>query len=240
MTRVSCSFAPAGVLAALLTAASALPAAAVTTTTHIGVADEAGAGPDGAFGWALGASAGGDAFVDGAHLGPGGFPEVVNTGQGEADVRVEQVNASTVDYTFFFGPGAVSSKVTAFVEFIGTSATSLYLMDYDGHEQSWERSLLVFELHGAQGVQSLTDDLESCYKAAPGVFGGDHCDVIDAPSEPELLFSDLAAGTYRLGIYDGSLPQRGSATLRVTSMPTPMAGLMLLSAFGVWRGVSRR
>ncbi|MEM6744772.1 MAG: hypothetical protein AAF676_13710, partial [Pseudomonadota bacterium] len=68
MARVMCSFAPAGVLAALLPAVAALPAAAVTTTTVIGVANESGPGPDGAFGWALGAPAGGDAFVDGDHL----------------------------------------------------------------------------------------------------------------------------------------------------------------------------
>ena len=90
----------------------------------------------------------------------------------------------------------------------------------------WERSRLVFELHGLGGVESLTDDLESCNVAAPGACGEDHCDGIEAPSVPELLFSDLAAGTYRLGIYDGSLPQRGSATLRVTSAPTPMAEIL--------------
>jgi hypothetical protein len=236
-----CSFAPAGVLAALLTAAAALPAAAVTTTTVIGVANESGPGPDGAFGWALGAPAGGDAFVDGAHLGPGGFPAVISTGQGEADLRVEQVNSATVDYTFFFGPGAGSGRVTTFVEFIGSSATSLWLMDYDGHDHPSERSLMVFERHGESGVESLTDDFETCFLAAPGAFGADWCDVISVPPEGGIeLFSDLAGGVYRLGIFDGSLPQRGSATFRVTSAPTPMGAMLLLGAFGLSRMASRR
>ncbi|MEM6440512.1 MAG: hypothetical protein AAF763_12560 [Pseudomonadota bacterium] len=249
MARVMCSSAPAGVLAALLTAAAALPATAVTITTVIGVADESGLGPDDAFGWAAGAPAGGDAFVDGAHLAPGGFPELINTGQGEADVRVEQISSQTVDYTFFFGPGPdtdphpilSNGRVTTFVEFVASSTTSLWLMDYDAHDDAGERSLMVFERHGEGGVESLTNDFETCYKAAPRAFGADWCDVISAVPEGGVeLFSDLAGGVYRLGIFDGSLPQRGSATFRVTSAPAPMAGLMLLSAFGVWRVASRQ
>lgn len=235
MTRVSNPAALAAVAAALLAAA---PAAAVTTTTIIGVADESGLGPDGAFGWASGAPAGGDAFVDGAHLGPGGFPSVVSTGQGEADVRVDQIDAATVDYTFFFGPGSGSGRVSSFVQFVGSSATSLWLMDYQGFEQPTERSLLVFERRGEAGVESLTDDFETCYMAAPGAFGADWCDVIDADPAPVELFSDLAGGVYRLGIFDGSLPERGMATFRVASAPVPTGAMLLFGAFGLWQAAS--
>ena len=78
--------------------------------------------------------------------------------------------------------------------------------------------------------------------AAGGVFVGG-CNIVNDSTTPgAILFSDLAAGDYTLGVYDSGQPAQGTLAFNTISaaVPLPAGGLLLLGGMGALTAVRRR
>ena len=222
MIRIASTTALAGALTALL---AATPAHAVTTT-------------------AIAAGNGANGDIGGVDVNPVGEDAV----QGSAIVTVTGNPASTTDYAIAFS----NNPVTAWIEFTTSVAFDLLLVDFDDDATGGnDVTGYLLDRIGTPNTR-LTTDTTFCNDAVG--FTGAGCNLIadqdasggnvglatkDAAS-PVVLLSNLAAGSYRLGLFDSATPNPGSATFRVQEIPAPMAGLMLVSALGLWRAGSRK
>lgn len=79
---------------------------------------------------------------------------------------------------------------------------------------------------------------------ADGTPMGAQCNLLfSAEQTPMTLFSDLAAGTYTFGVFGGTVPNAGSLTFgitKVSEVPLPAGGVLLLSALGGFAAMRRR
>ncbi|MEM6440509.1 MAG: hypothetical protein AAF763_12545 [Pseudomonadota bacterium] len=206
-------------------ALAAAPAQAVTTT-------------------AIAAGGGANGDIGGANVNPVGEDAV----QGAATVTVTGNPASTTDYRIAFS----DNPVTAWIEFTTSSTFDLLLVDFeDDASGGSDVTGYLLDRIGTPNTR-LTTETAFCSDAVG--FAGAGCNLIadgdaaggnvglatkDAAS-PVVLLSNLMAGSYRLGLFDSATPNPGSATFRVSEVPAPMAGLMLVSALGLWRVGSRK
>lgn len=60
-----------------------------------------------------------------------------------------------------------------------------------------------------------------------------------APAPGVALFETLAAGSYRIGVFDSAEPERAEAVFAVTFVPAPPAILAVIGAFGLAFAVRR-
>ena len=74
---------------------------------------------------------------------------------------------------------------------------------------------------------------------------GNKCDSVNglngsAGNPPPLSFAGLDAGTYRVGFFENGSPTNVQADFRVSAVPVPAAGFLLVGALGGLAALRRR
>lgn len=171
---------------------------------------------------------------------------VSGVAHGDVVLGVNPVSSLVTEYTFDFSDNPSSQ----YVEFTTAQSFSVALVSFDDFRTGGS-DVTGYILERVGGTR-LTTDTGFCGGAL--AFSGPECNLIadadatggstglatkDAAS-PVTLFSDLAAGTWRLGIFDSNTPDPGQAVFRVSEVPVPAGALMLVSALGLWRAASGR
>ncbi|MEM6744775.1 MAG: hypothetical protein AAF676_13725 [Pseudomonadota bacterium] len=169
----------------------------------------------------------------------------ITPGAGDT-ITVTDLSPTVTDYTFDF----TINPSSLYVDFMTSGSFDLLLIRYEDNVDGGN-DVTGYLLD--DGATRWTTDTAFCGDAAGFVGAG--CNLIadynanganaaatkdTNPETPVLLLEDLAAGSYRLGIFDSATPTQGQAVLRVSEVPAPMAGLMLVSALGLWRVGSRK
>lgn len=139
-----------------------------------------------------------------------------------------------------------SAPVTSFVEFTIDMAFDLNLTGYEGG-QSDVTGYTVDFISGIEPDIRLTNQGDFCRDAAAPV--ASNCNLVGLPggtsslgfeSPPALLFEGLAAGSYRIGMFDSGSPQVGSLSFQVAAVPLPAGIVLLLSGLGLLGVMSHR
>lgn len=155
---------------------------------------------------------------------------------GGALTPVYSAPGETVDVSFSW----VGAPGSAFVEVTATRAFDLFLTGYGSapiHEDY--TGFILREIGGA----SLTTDHDFCSGSAlPEMqvrcnlatnFGGVAFHQSHTPNASVPVLSNIAAGSYYLGFYEGATPPDGSVSFSlVTAVPVPAGGMLLLGALG--------
>ncbi|MEO0679942.1 MAG: hypothetical protein AAF192_05955 [Pseudomonadota bacterium] len=155
-----------------------------------------------------------------------------------------------------------STPVEAWYNFTSATAFDLFFTAYEASSLgSNDRSAVyVQELTGPAGdsgdqsAATVVSTLTTANAGAtittnsPLVFSGVQATIITGaggqaaaikPDAATPLFADLAAGSYRIGIFDNLTPQSAQASFRISAIPLPPAALGLLAAFGLAAAVRR-
>jgi hypothetical protein len=133
-----------------------------------------------------------------------------------------------------------STPGSAYVEVTATQAFNLFLTGYGSapiHEDY--TGFILREIGGA----SLTTDHNFCSGSALAElqvscnlatnFGGTAFHQSHTPDAVVPVLSNIAAGSYYLGFYEGATPADGSVSFSlVTAVPVPAGGMLLLGALG--------
>lgn len=135
-------------------------------------------------------------------------------------------------------------------EFSATGSVDLFLDSFTSNGGSSSVTGFTLDLLSSGTATRLTTSTTNCFSAAGPVSGT--CDLIapfsgaataTKPSTTTAIFAGLAAGTYRVGIYDSATPDEGNIAFRmvdVTSVPLPSGGLLLMSGLGGVAALRRR
>lgn len=163
----------------------------------------------------------------------------INDSDAEATATVDGLVLS-IDFDW------VSAPVTSFVEFTIDTQFDLNLTNYVGGVSD-VTGYTVDVLSDTDPAVRLTQQGRFCGGAAAPVSGD--CDLVGVPggtssqtfvSPPALLFENLAAGSYRIGMYDSGSPQVGSLSFEVAAIPLPAGLALLLGGLGVLGFTARR
>tara|TARA_R110002110_G_scaffold415748_1_gene654837 strand:+ start:74036 stop:74584 length:549 start_codon:yes stop_codon:yes gene_type:complete len=140
----------------------------------------------------------------------------------------------------------------AYMNFTSTDAFDLALLDYMPSAQNSDVSGYILSLLDAPAGNELTrftTNFNFC--SAAGIQGGGLCNLVtgaansggnaNSAAQPgDLLFANLAAGSYRLGFYESATPAAGSVQFGITTAVPAPASLLLLGAGLLALGLSRR
>ena len=165
---------------------------------------------------------------------------------GGSDSQFGNTNVSTavVENGTFAGSTSITFSFTkaeaaAYQDFSTNGTTTINLVDYIPDYLNVQSKFAIYRNGTAitSGVNCGSTfagtNTNSC-TAVTGVDGKPG--VQGAP----LVFSNLAAGDYRIAFYNNVRPETGGAQFIVSAVPLPAGGLLLLSAFGAAAAMRRR
>ena len=161
---------------------------------------------------------------------------------GATDANINFTSASTATFSWD------STPVNLSVDFKSDTAFSLSLLDYTGLARNDDVTGITLDLFaglGGAALQRFSLDTDFCFTAVAEIAG--KCNLIaqtgasggnatNASKPGDVLFANLAAGTYRLGLKDSATPVSAEVSFgysEVAPVPLPAGGLLLLSGLGV-------
>ncbi len=148
------------------------------------------------------------------------------------------------DFDFFWD----STPYTGYITFSSDRAFDLYFENYiPNRADSGQFSGLTLRDSMGNFLQNGEADANFCGSAEFDVVSGP-CNLVTGqngeadylkPDTDTPIFAKLSAGTYTIGLYESNRPVGGSADFRVSAVPLPAGGLLLVSALG-GMGLMRR
>ncbi len=138
---------------------------------------------------------------------------------------------------------------SGYITFSSNRAFDLFFENYIPNNAQ-QRQYSGFVLRDSDGNFLQTGEANStgCNDAAFAIIAGP-CNLVTGqngegnfikPDTDSPLFAGLSAGTYTLGIDETNYPVGGSADFRVSAVPLPAGGLLLLTALGGVGALRRR
>ncbi len=142
-----------------------------------------------------------------------------------------------------------STPFSGYITFNSDKAFDLYFENYIPNNAD-SKQYSGFVLRDSEGNFLQTGDANStgCNDAAFSIIAGP-CNLVTGqngegnyikPDTDTPIFAKLAAGTYTIGIDETNRPVGGSADFRVSAVPLPAGGVLLLSALGGMGFLRRR